>query len=156
MRPPSICTSTIPISCSTYSACPRPYSAAPRAARPTSYDHIVTQYVYDEDCVITAEGGWSMSPTFGFEMSFNIVLEKATIVYDCTRDPAFKVCPEEGDVFSPEIASGDGYSNEIAHFVKAVRGESVPEIITPEQSIDSLRLVLAEKQSATSGEIISL
>ncbi|MFV2065885.1 MAG: Gfo/Idh/MocA family protein, partial [Pirellulales bacterium] len=32
-------------------------------------DHIVTQYVYDNDCVITAEGGWSMSPTFGFEMS---------------------------------------------------------------------------------------
>ena len=89
-------------------------------------DHIVTQYVYDDDCVITAEGGWSMAPTFGFEMSFNVVLEKATIVYDCTRDPAFKVCPAEGDVFTPEVAAGDGYSNEIEHFVKAVRGESVP------------------------------
>ena len=117
-------------------------------------DHIVTQYVYDNNCAITAEGGWSMSPTFGFKMSFHIVLEKATIVYDSTRDPAFKVCPADGDVFSPEIASGDGYSNEIAHFVKAVRGESVPEIITPEQSVDSLRLVLAEKQSATFGEKI--
>ncbi len=115
-------------------------------------DHIVTQYVYDEDCVVTAEGGWAMSPTFGFEMSFNIVLEKATIVYDCTRSPAFKVCPVEGDAFTPEVASGDGYANEIAHFVKAVRGETVPPIITPEQSVDSVRLVLAEKQSAASGE----
>lgn len=119
-------------------------------------DHIVTQYVYDSDCVVTAEGGWSMSPTFGFEMSFNIVLEKATITYDCTREPAFKVCPVEDDVFTPEIASGDGYSNEIAHFVKAVRGESVPQVITPQQSVDSVRLVLAEKQSAASGDKVSL
>jgi predicted dehydrogenase len=119
-------------------------------------DHIVTQYVYDEDCVVTAEGGWAMSPTFGFEMSFNIVLEKATITYDCTRTPAFKVCPADGDVFTPEIASGDGYSNEITHFIKAVRGEEVPQIITPEQSVDSVRLVLAEKQSARSGEKVLL
>lgn len=119
-------------------------------------DHIVTQYVYDDDCVVTAEGGWAMSNSFGFEMSFNIVLEKATITYDCTREPAFKVCPAEGDAFTPEIASGDGYSNEIAHFVKAVRGESVPEIITPEQSVKSVQLVLAEKQSATSGEKVAL
>jgi predicted dehydrogenase len=111
-------------------------------------DHIVTQYVYDHDCVITAEGGWSMTPTFGFEMSFHVVLEKATIVYDCTSVPSFKVCPEEGDVFFPEVAAGDGYSNEITHFIQAVGGEDVAEIITPEQSIDSLRLVLAEKESA--------
>ena len=131
-----------------------PKAVFSRTARGPSNDadHIVTQYVYDEDCVVTAEGGWAMSPTFGFEMSFNIVLEKATIVYDCTRSPAFKVCPVEGDAFTPEVASGDGYANEIAHFVKAVRGETVPPIITPEQSVDSVRLVLAEKQSAASGE----
>ena len=119
-------------------------------------DHIVTQYVYDDDCVVTAEGGWSMSLTFGFEMSFNIVLEKATICYDCTRKPAFKVCPAEGEVITPEIVSGDGYSNEIAHFVQAVGGQSVPTIITPEQSVDYVRLVLAEKQSAASGKVVSL
>ncbi len=119
-------------------------------------DHIVTEYVYDDDCVVTAEGGWSMSPTFGFEMSFNIVLEKATITYDCTRSPAFKVCPAEGQAFTPEIASGDGYSNEIAHFVQAVRGERVPQIITPQQSVDSVRLVLAERQSARTGEKVTL
>ncbi|MHC4518737.1 MAG: Gfo/Idh/MocA family protein, partial [Planctomycetota bacterium] len=120
------------------------------------FDHIVTQYVYDDDRVITAEGGWSMAPGFGFEMSFNIVLEKATIAYDCTRDPAFKVAPVEGEAFTPEIAPGDGYSNEIAHFVGAVRGERVPKIITPAQSVESLRLVLAEKQSAKSGQEVQL
>jgi len=120
------------------------------------YDHIVTQYVYGDGRVVTAEGGWAMAPSFGFEMSFNVVLEGATIVYDCTRDPALKVCPADGEAFTPEVAPGDGYSNEIEHFVKAVRGERVPEIITPAQSVDSLRLVLAEKQSARSGQVVFL
>ena len=119
------------------------------------FDHIVTQYAYD-DKVVTAEGGWAMTPGFGFEMSFNIVLEKATIVYDCTRNPAFKVAPAGGEAFTPEVVSGDGYSNEIAHFIKAVKGESVPEIITPAQSVDSLKLVLAEKESANSGQTVRL
>ena len=119
-------------------------------------DHIITQYVYGDDRAITAEGGWSMAPSFGFEMSFNVVLEEATIVYDCTRDPALRVCPADGEAFTPEVASGDGYSNEIEHFVKAVRGQRVPQIITPAQSVDSLRLVLAEKQSARSGQVVRL
>ncbi len=117
-------------------------------------DHIVTQYLYGDNRVITAEGGWIMAPSFGFQMSFHIVLAEATIVYDCTRQPAFRVCPADGEAFSPEVFPGDGYSNEIAHFVRAVRGESVPEIITPEQSVDSLRLVLAEQHSAATGQIV--
>ena len=62
--------------------------------------HIVTQYLYGDDQVITAEGGWGMAPGFGFEMSFNLVMEKATVVYDLTRDPALRVCPVDGEVFT--------------------------------------------------------
>ena len=127
------------------------------AAGPSgSCDHIVTQYLYGDDRVVTAEGGWSMAPSFGFEMSFNVVLEGATIRYDCTRTPAFCVCPAGGEAFTPPIAGGDGYSNEIAHFVQALRGEPVPEVITLPQSLDSLRLVLAEKRSAALGEKVAL
>ena len=95
-----------------------------------------------------------MTPSFGFEMSFNIILEKATIVFDCTRQPAFKVCPLEAEPFTPEVEAGDGYSRQIAHFVKAVSGQKVPEITTPAQSLDSVKLVLAERQSAQSGKEI--
>lgn len=120
------------------------------------FDHIVTQYLYENGPVVTAEGGWAMTPGFGFEMSFNVMLEKATIVYDCTRNPAFRVCPLGGEAFTPEIASGDGYSNEIEHFIRVVRGQAIPEIITPAQSIDSLKLILAEKESAKSGQVVPL
>jgi predicted dehydrogenase len=121
-----------------------------------SFDHVVTQYIYDDDKVVTAEGGFVMTPSFGFEMSFNIIFEKATIVYDCTRKPAFKLCPAKGDAFTPEVEPGDGWSREIAHFVKTVSGQKVPEITTPAQSLDSVKLILAEKQSAETGKEIAI
>lgn len=114
--------------------------------------HIVTQYEYGPDLVVTAEGGWGMSPTFGFEMSFNLILEKATIVYDLTRKPMLRVCPAKGAEFSPKVAAGDGYSLEIAHFAKSVQGKPVPEILTLEQSRDSVRIVEAEKKSIAGGK----
>lgn len=120
------------------------------------YDHVVTQYLYDDNCVITAEGGWIMTPSFGFEMSFNIILEKGTIVFDCTREPAFKVCPVSDEAFTPEVEQGDGYSLEIAHFVKAVSGQKVPEITTPAQSLNSIKLILAERRSAQTGKEVAI
>jgi len=118
--------------------------------------HIVTRYLYDDVKVVTAEGSWAMMPAFGFEMSFGIVLEKATLVYDCTREPRFKVCPAEGKAFGPEVEEGDGYSLEIAHFAKNVRAEETETVTTLEQSRDSVRIVEAEKESVKKGKQVSL
>ena len=109
--------------------------------------HIVTQYVYGDDLVVTAEGGWGMMPGFGFEMSFNLVMEKATIVYDLTREPALRVCPAEGEVFTPEMPQDDGYVAQVDHFAKTIQGQPVPEVITLEESRDSVKIVAAERQS---------
>ena len=118
--------------------------------------HIVTQYLYDNDTVITAEGGWAMTPAFGFEMSFNIVLEKATLVYDLTREPMFKLCPAEGESITPEVQKGDGWFLEIEHFAKAVRGGKLEPVTTLEQSRDSVKIVTAEKESARKGEKVAI
>ena len=118
-------------------------------------DHIVTNYIYDGK-VVTAEGGWTMKPGFGFEMSFNVMLEGATISYDCTRSPAFKLAPAKGDVIIPTVAKGDGYSIELEHFVKAVSGKSVPQIITPKDSLNSVKIVLAEKKSCAANKKAAL
>jgi predicted dehydrogenase len=118
--------------------------------------HIVTQYMYDDNKVITAEGGWAMTPTFGFEMSFNIALEKATLVYDLTRDPVFKLCPAEGQVLTPEVQKADGWLLEIEHFAGAIKGEKLEEITTLEQSRDSVKIVLAEKESAKKAENVAV
>jgi predicted dehydrogenase len=118
--------------------------------------HIVTQYIYDDEKVVTAEGGWGMMPGFGFEMSFNIVLEKATIVYDLTRSPMFRLCPAQGEVFTPEIPQGDGYSRQTQYFTSLMKGHKVAPVTTLEQSLDSVRIVEAEKQSVRTNREISL
>ena len=119
-------------------------------------DHIVSHYLYEDEKVITTEGGWMMMPAFGFEMSFHIVLQKGSIIYNCARDPAFKICPAQGDAFTPKIEEGDGYSRQIAHFVKAVAGESIPEITSPEQSKNSVKIVEAEKESVRTGKRVEI
>ena len=110
--------------------------------------HIITQYLYDDKVkVVTAEGSWAMSPTFGFEMSFNIMLEKATLVYDMTREPVFMVCPLEGKEYTPEMEAGDCWLLEIVHFARALNGEKIERVTTLEQSMNSVKIVLAEKES---------
>jgi len=120
------------------------------------FDHTVTQYLYGNDCVITAEGGWIMAPGFGFEMSFKIMLEKATLVYSSAQEPTFRIFPIDGETIIPEIPTGDGYSFEIQHFVATLSGDSVPSIITPEQSGDSVKIIEAEKESIRINDKFSL
>ncbi len=114
--------------------------------------HIVTQYLYEDDKVVTAEGGWSMTPTFGFQMSFNIALEKATLVYDLTREPTFRLCPAEAETSTPEFNEGDGWSVEIEHFARAIRGEKPEQVTTLAQSMNSVKIVEAEKESVAKME----
>jgi predicted dehydrogenase len=118
--------------------------------------HTHTSYLFEDGPAVAAEGSWRMAPSFGFEMSFNIVLERATLVFDSTRTPSFRICPKDGTPFTPEVASGDGYSRQIEHFARRVNGEHVEDILTLEQSRDSVRMVLAEKESAQRLEPVKL
>jgi 1,5-anhydro-D-fructose reductase (1,5-anhydro-D-mannitol-forming) len=119
-------------------------------------DHIATQYLYQGDVVVTSEGGWVMTRNFGFRQGFDLVLEEASIVFDSTRTPTLQVYPRNGDPYTPEIAQGDAYTREIAHFVHLVAGQNLLEVITPYESRESVRLVLAEKQSALTKRTVSL
>ncbi len=118
--------------------------------------HIQTQYDYENGTMISAEGSWMMSPSFGFEMSFNVVLEKATIVYNPAQKPAFRVCPAEGKDLIPDIQAGDGYFQEISHFADKIQGKEVAEVITQAQSKKSIQIAQAELTSALEGRKIEL
>ena len=89
-------------------------------------------------------------------MSFNLVLEQATLAYDCTREPAFRVCPAEGEAFTPQVDGKDGYVLQTEHFAKRIQGKEVEPVITPTVSRDSVRIVTAEKESLRTGKPVSL
>lgn len=119
-------------------------------------DHIITQYLYEGEVVVTAVGGWVMTKSFGFRQAFDMVLEHASISYDSTRTPSLLVYPAEGEPFAPEVTPGSAYDIEIAHFVHKVAGQQVPEILTPFESRESVRLILAEKKSAQTKRAVAL
>jgi len=120
------------------------------------FDHVLTHYIYNDAKLVTAEGGWMMTPAFGFRMSFHIIFERADLIYDCTQKPTLRICPAEGLPFTPQLETSDGFAREITHFVKAVRGGNPPQVITPAQSLDSVRIILAEKQSAQTGKEVTI
>jgi predicted dehydrogenase len=119
------------------------------------FDYVTTQYVYKDSKVVSAEGGFVMSPGVKFEMSFIISMEKATIVYDCRNKPALQLYLSNGSRVTPTIEKGDGYSREISHFVARIAGKKVPSVISPLDSLNAVKIVLAEKQSAdTKKEVV--
>jgi len=120
------------------------------------FDYVTTQYVYKNGKIVSAEGGFVMSPDFKFEMSFVISLEKATIVYDCRQAPTLQMRLASGGSITPKIQSGDGYSREIAHFVKKVKGTKMPDIINSHDSLNALKIILTEKQSAESKKEVAI
>lgn len=119
-------------------------------------DHIATRYDYGDRRLITAEGGWALTPGFGFTMRFHLVLEQATIDFQFPRDPALVVYPAEGEKIIPVCPPGDGYVREIEHFARRIRGQEVPPLATPESACDSLRIVLAERESVRRGCPVAL
>jgi len=120
-----------------------------------SLSHIITRYEYDNKLVV-AEGGWAMMPAFGFEMRFHLVLERATLSFDSRRKPALQVCPAEGDAVWPDCGTDDGYTRQIAHFARRIAGAAVPPVVTLDQAWNTLRIALAERESARRGHWIAI
>jgi predicted dehydrogenase len=118
--------------------------------------HLQTQYDYGDGRAICAEGSWLAAPSFGFQMSFTIMLQRATLVYDGTRQPAFRVCPTDGQAYSPPVGEDDAYAREIAYFASLIQGKNTPQVLTPEQSKESVRIIVAERRSALEGRKIRM
>lgn len=131
-----------------------PASVSSVADGPQTY--ISSQFHYPDGPAVVAESTWRMAPAFGFEMSFVVVLEKATILYNSGATPSFRVLTADGNPAAFELPPGDGYSQEVEHFARAVNGEPVEPIITPLDARETIRLVLAEKQSAREGRPVTL
>jgi 1,5-anhydro-D-fructose reductase (1,5-anhydro-D-mannitol-forming) len=118
--------------------------------------HIQTRYIFPDGQLITSEGGWLATVSFGFLSSFMIQLEKATLAFDNTLNPAFKVCPAEGEAFAPKLIDGDEYEIQIDHFARLIQGEKLPAVTTLKQARDSVLIVEKERESAFAGREIAI
>ena len=126
-----------------------------------------TQYIYDDlpGVVVEAEGGWWQGPV-PFAHTYRAVFEKAVLVYDSEQLMVYEAGAAEAkrvDFASGVLMPGSinlkntgGFYNEIAYFVECVKTGKAPTLITPEQSFTSLKMLLAEIESARTNQTLPL
>lgn len=114
-------------------------------------DHVVTQYYYPTGPVVHAEGSWLLKQ--GFNMSYTLHCERATLDFDLARGAGALVITEEGQ--SPrtvELQKTDGYAAEIRYFVDCVGNRSAPQIVTARDGVTALEICEAEEKSVRNGQ----
>ena len=101
--------------------------------------HIQTWLDYPDTGMVSATASWMMPESFGFDMAFKVLFERAAAILD---GGVLKVYPVDGDVFEPELKAGDGYQGEIEYFAQLISGNNEETLITPEQTRESVRMAL--------------
>lgn len=130
---------------------PDTISATSAGFKPGHPDHICAKYTFKgkKNMLVCANGGWMFTPGFGFTMNFAIQFEKASLVFDVEK--GLHVHPLKGKSSAIKCKAGDGYSRELDYFIKCFKKGAKPEIITPQSSLMSVKMIEAEVKSAKSG-----
>jgi predicted dehydrogenase len=118
-------------------------------------DHVVTQYIYG-DPVVVAEGGWAFPPSYPFEMAYECLGEKGCLKFSTAMTPTLKFMPVDGEPYTPEFRATTGYQQELEYFAACIAEGRAPERVPAFEAREAVRLVMAEKQSAETGEIVKL
>ncbi len=113
-------------------------------------DLVSTRYRYADDQIVVAEGGWALDAGFGFRMSYTAVFERATADFDSSRAEPFALFI--GGVKSAPKVESDGYHVMIRTFADCVAKKVEPPI-SPDESIDVIRVLEAEIASAKAGGV---
>lgn len=116
-------------------------------------NHVVTQYLYRGGPAVYAEGSWLLKR--GFNMSYTLHCERATIDYDLARgDAALQVTEEGQETRTVPCPGPDGYSGEIRYAVECAAHGRRPEIVTVLDGLTALEICEAEEQSIRSGAVV--
>ena len=137
---------------------PRRVTAIGTAYRTGINDHAFVLYHFVDGPAVAAEGGWSAPKTAPFEMSFQLICEKATII----SDPAgLTVYPVDGPPEKIALDTGKlptGWHVEIDNFLAAVLGEGDDRKFLPWQDVlDGMAIYEAERRSlAQDGKTVTV
>jgi predicted dehydrogenase len=120
-------------------------------------DHVVTQYRVASGAVVHAEGSWAMTRGFGFNMSYRVNFENATVDYDLSRGAdALKVFEAGQAPRTIACAGGDGYLGELQHMIDAIESGQPPSTVTVADGVSAVEICEAEEKSIQAGQSIAL
>jgi predicted dehydrogenase len=118
-------------------------------------DHVVTQYQFPNGPAVHAEGSWLL--TQGFNMSYTLHCERATLDFDLSRGTAALQVAETGKkIRTVKLPATDGYHEEIRYFVDCVRRGEPPVTVTAADCVTALTICEAEEKSVRTGRLVKL
>ena len=117
-------------------------------------DHVITLYHFKNGPLVEAEGSWAATKTTPFEMTFQIICEKATVRL---MAEGFKIYWNNGRVESPKVEATTGWHKELAYFVDCVKKGVIPnKYQTFEDVLDGFKIVMAEQKSVDTGKKVAI
>jgi len=120
-------------------------------------DHVVTQYHVVSGAAVSAEGSWAMTEGFGFNMSYTVVFDSATVDYDIARGAeALKLFEKGREQQILKLGAQDGYVGELVHMLECIRSGNPPRMVTARDSVSAIEICEAEERSVKSGQIVSV
>ena len=115
----------------------------------TGSDALSTNYFYADGTVINAMDDWCMmGQDYGFEMGYRVNFEKGVAVLN---NEGLTLYPESGAAYRPELDPDDGYYREILYFAKCLRENAPVTVCSPQSTMETIRIALAEAESARRG-----
>ena len=112
-------------------------------------DHVITLYHYDDGTLVEAEGSWGAARTTPFEMTFQMIFEKATVRL---MAEGFKIYWKDGRVEAPQVEATTGWHKELKYFIDCVeKGVTPDKYQTFESVLDGFQVVMAEQRSIDEG-----
>jgi predicted dehydrogenase len=114
----------------------------------SSTDHVFSFYDFGDDKMIVCEGGWSAADNAPFEMSFQIICENATVIFNSA---GLKEYYENGTVIDPDLSAypgPTGWHRELDNLLSSIQqGIPANQYLTPAEAVDGICIAEAEQKS---------
>lgn len=130
------------------------------------YNNVMANVIHKNGIHAVAEVSFTMQTGYPFSFSVHIVAENATVEYSYSAGATIadrsgsksemKVWKKDEGLTTSQVGEYDAYKAQMEYFVNCIRENKQPEIITPQESYDVIRMIDALHRSADSGELIRL
>jgi len=118
-------------------------------------DHVVTQYQIRGGATVYAEGSWLL--TSGFNMSYTVMFERATLDFDSARGADALRLDEEGRPSRTIKSEGvDGYVGELQYMIQCIQTGKRPTVVTAQDALSAVEICEAEEKSVKTGRVVNL
>ncbi len=119
----------------------------------SNFDTVSTHYFYDDNKVINTQNDWTMHND-PFSMTFRVNFERGSVSYDGSK---LIVGDADGNITYPEYDKDNAYYKETLFFADCIINNKPVTVNPPEDSMNTIRMVLSEIISAeNNGRITQL